>query len=424
MNQHSRNVVNHLLKNSRLLSKVKPEWFWEEKDWQCQKIVKALFESPINFGESALYENVKKDSSNFSKVDLMSFYNEQPTEPFDSCLYVLTSRYQKEIIRRQVSAITEMLPNSSTEEIFRKVMELGSNFPNITSVAKKPLEEFEQENPSLAKIWTPRRPALERLLPQYGGYWAIGGDSGHWKTNNGMDILTNAMEANKHDEDFKVVFFSKEMEWKQIRDRLMAKLLGVPRNEIIKRTVNVADIKKRFADEFPHYVDRFLIIPPDDISSISVIPQILLEIKPKVWCFDYVQLLAGADSMDVNTAVRAAAILSKAYCRISNSLGILLSQLRKRDQQRQLQFPLIDDLEYAGALKHQANAVGLCWWAYKHNNTYDKTVYITSWQKNRDENIFNEYLRLNPECSDMFYDPSFFSPNKKLKAEYQKYTEI
>lgn len=423
MSKYTLTVLRHVLRNSELINKIDPEWFYEKKDWVYKIIVTNLKENPKLFDKSLLIDRLKHSNYNIDFSSLSEIF-EVPSESFEPSLELLKSKYTRFIISEQISILGEMIKVEEPSKIVNKLLQIAHSLPKFEKETKGILDDLSQENKNLLTIHTSRRPALERLLPMYGSVIVIAGDSGHHKTNSGIDVLCNALDANISDENFRVCFFSKEMEWKQIRDRILSKKLLIPFEKIVKREVNIKELKKEFQDRFPHYISRFKIIPSESINSFSDVAEVLMQQKPNVWVFDYIQLMADEKIIDVNSVVRSAAILFKTYSKIFNNLCIELAQLRKKGEQRKLQVPTVDDIEYAGSIKHQAECIGLCWWAYKHNNHFDPKVYVTLWKKTRNSGEFNEFLEVNPEYCDMRYSLNFYDNNKKLKSEFIKYLEI
>lgn len=423
MTNHSLTVVQHVLRNPEYVHKIVPDWFFEKADWQIKTVIGLLKDDDRLFSKGALIEKFKNSNFNVLRTDLEKMFD-TPMDSFDSSFHILKTRYTKSILKYQIEIVQEMLSSCEPKEIVAKILSIADSLPAFEKEQKGLLDELEDVNPNLAKIHTVRRPALKRLMPLYKSIIVIGGDSGHHKTNNAIDILCNALDANEDDPNYKVIYFSKEMDWDEIRDRVLAKKLHVPFEDILSRKVNIADVRHRFQDKFDRYVKNFKIIPPDSIKSPIDIAEIIIESKPKVWAVDYIQLLADERTPDVNSAVRSSAILLKAYARMFGGLGILLSQVRKRNEMRKLLFPQIDDCEYAGSIKHLAHSVGMCWWAYKHDNSADMSCYITSWQKVRNNGVFSEVLEVEPAYCDMHHSPKFFTTKNELKSEFYNYLEM
>lgn len=423
MTNHSLTVIQHVLRNPEYVHKIIPDWFFEKTDWQIKTVIGLLKDDDRLFSKGALIEKFKNSNFNVLRTDLEKMFD-TPMDSFDSSFHILKTRYTKSILKYQIEIVQEMLSSCEPKEIVAKILSIADSLPAFEKEQKGLLDELEDVNPNLAKIHTVRRPALKRLMPLYKSIIVIGGDSGHHKTNNAIDILCNALDANEDDPNYKVIYFSKEMDWDEIRDRVLSKKLRIPFEDILSRKVNIADVRHRFQDKFDRYVKNFKIIPPDSIKSPIDIAEIIIESKPKVWAVDYIQLLADERTPDVNAAVRSSAILLKAYARMFGGLGIILSQLRKRNEMRKLLFPQIDDCEYAGSIKHLAHSVGMCWWAYKHDNSADMSCYITSWQKVRNNGVFSEVLEVEPAYCDMHHSPKFFTTKNELKSEFYNYLEM
>jgi replicative DNA helicase len=115
---------------------------------------------------------------------------------------------------------------------------------------------------------------------------------------------------------------------------------------------------------------------------------------------------AGNNAEMQNKNVMEAIATIKILTEVTNSLGIVLSQLRKKNDNRQTHFPRVDDLEWSGLTKQISDVVGLCFWAWKINSdTAQMNWYTVSWQKVRDADPFNEVLWVMPEICDFKRHP-------------------
>lgn len=278
-------------------------------------------------------------------------------------------------------------------------------------------EDFESENKDLIEFGS-TRPALNKLGALKNTVITIGGDSSHHKTNQLLDILIRALLHNyPKNPDFKVMLFSGEMSWSRIRDRIFAKMLQIELEKVTRRHVQPHQIVGEFQEKYPALVSNFYLISPSQFRSMSDLNSLVASYKPDVWGLDFLQyfaqMSAGNNAEQQNKNVMEAIAQIKILTEITNSLGIILSQLRKKSEQRLLHFPRMDDLEWSGLTKQISDIVGLCFWPYKINpSTAQMNWYTVSWQKVRDSEPFNEVLWVKPEFCDFMPHPT---PNADRK---------
>jgi len=338
-----------------------------------------------------LFENI-----NYRRVD----------EEYLEAVNIVKRKYQQRQLEAKLMEIHSNIYDKSLEET---KMELLQQLSVIKSELKHKnlLDELGLENEDLIKF-SDTRPALNELAPLRKTLMVIGGDSGHHKTNQVLDILLRALEANRDDPKFKVGFFSAEMSFDRIRERILSRILHIPLINLKRRKVDLDEIRSKMKNEYSELLDRFIIIPPADFKTTSDISALVSSYNLSVWGLDFLQYFAylGNKKNSQNENVMEAISNIKAIAHLTNSLGIIISQVRKKSESRIRQFPMIDDLEWSGMIKQIADIIGMCFWAIKIKSWYggitnkkpvNKEVYIVSWQKNRDGADFNEVLRVIPE---------------------------
>lgn len=304
--------------------------------------------------------------------------------------------------------------------------DITSHFHNIptleTEGEKKLTDDIDEDNQLLVKVATFKRPATRHLITMKKTMIVYGGYSGHHKTNITLDFLDNALEANKDNPNFKVAFFSKEMDYEEIRDRLFAKKLGLNIKRVLTREIRIKEYVQKFQDQYPLWDTNFKIISPDSFTKIHHVGELLYKHKPDVWALDYLQLAALGGSGNAerqNASVMEWIAACKVFVRTMPNLGVVVSQLRKRGENRVIWFPRLDDLEWSGLTQQLAHSIGLCFWPYKVNEECRADWYCIAYQKNRNSAIFKEVLQVFPDTCDFRSEPAFLR-----KGAYSEYFDM
>ena len=389
---------------------------------EARFIVSKWIEDNSLLEEVNLRRFIKNNNANIGEEVIRSVYS-KPVHSFKSCLKILQDDW---VLNKMDGFLTEMkdkIRKGDPNTIRIEMAQWLEGLPDFNEKEKKLTDDVSETNDLLVKIHTRRRPSLEYLLAMKKSLIVVGGYSGHHKTNCALDILDCALEANIGlDPNFKVVFFSKEMDFEEIRDRLFAKKLQIPVQDVLKRKVDVPKMIAEFERKFPKWNTNFKIIAPEKFRSVNDLGRILVKYKPTVWALDYLQLaaLTSADNAnEQNPRVMEWISACKLFARVLPNLGIILSQLRKKSETRATWFPRLDDLEWSGLTQQLAHSIGLCFWPYKvQPQRCEFTWYTVAWQKNRNGGIFNEILEVNPEMCDFQQKAEYL--RQGVHAEYFK----
>lgn len=371
---------------------------------EARFIVSKWIEDNSLLEEVNLRRYIKNNNANIEDSLIKSVYSE-PMHNFKSCLKILQDDWLLKGMDTKLQEMKDLIKKGEPNVIRVELSKWLETLPNFNKEEKKLTDNVSNTNELLVKIHTRKRPSVENLLAMKKTLIVVGGYSGHHKTNCALDMLDNALEANiTSDPNFTVVFFSKEMDYEEIRDRLFAKKLQIPVQDVLKRKVDVPKMIANFEKKFPKWNTNFKIVAPEQFRSINDLGRLLIKYKPTVWSLDYLQLaaLTSADSAnEQNPRVMEWISACKLFARVLPNLGIILSQLRKKSEQRATWFPRLDDLEWSGLTQQLAHSIGLCFWPYKvQPRRCEFNWYTVAWQKNRNGSIFNEILEVNPEMCD------------------------
>lgn len=336
-------------------------------------------------------------------------------EECNSCINIIEDKYKLRLIEEKLLSIRDKLYQGTPSEVETELITYFHNNHSNRESIKNLDEDFNAENLDLIEFNGDEkfgRPGLNRLGALRSTVITIGGDSAHHKTNQLLDILINALIYNfPKNPDFKVMMFSGEMSWGRIRDRIFSKLLHIEHDKIKRRQIEVHEALDLFRTNFPQIQSNFKLIDPKQFRSVSDLSRWVVQFKPDIWGLDFLQyfaqMSAGNNAEMQNKNVMESIATIKILTEVTNSLGIVLSQLRKKNDQRQTHFPRIDDLEWSGLTKQISDVVGMCFWPYKiQPGTAQKNWYVISWQKVRDAEPFNEVLWVDPEFCDFKRHPT------------------
>jgi len=355
---------------------------------------------------------------------IAQIYHTDIKHDVEEAIKELQRGYGARVITKGISDIQSVLKESTPEDAIQKMMDVIQNMPKISRKRRKLTDDYEDINPHLIKIHTPKRPQLEFLYPERQNITVIAGTKGHQKTNTALDFLDNALMANISDPTFKVAFYSKELSFNGVRERMFAKKLKIPLRDIKNRKYSAEKTIGDFCDKFPDYLDRFIIYAPEDFNSIKDMSYLMMQDMPDVWSLDFIQWAAlafagKASEQNANTIELIASC--KMFSQIFNNYGVVLAQLKKLDPTRKLKRSTMDDVEWAGLITQLAQSVGIIYWYYKYNNELqgnDRRIFFISYDKVRDGETFVEILRTYPELCDFEHVPS----DKKNKT-YQDYLD-
>lgn len=332
-------------------------------------------------------------------------------EEFDDTVKILEVKYSQRKLEALMKEIDSTLYENDPMEAAIKINDLITKMSsNSKTIVRKIGTDLQDENPALINFG-PRRPGVNRTLPARKNVLVIGGDSGHHKSNNVIDMLDAVTEYNViqlQNSNFNVDFFSKEMDYEEVEDRIISKKMAWPLEDVTKRNGkwDKAMVEDYLQDpmKLKYIRDNIRIISPDQFHNESDIIRFLVQSKADVWALDflqyYAQMSANNDPTQQNVNVMRAIAYSKAIVQMTKSLAIVVSMIKKKAESRLTHFPRLDDLEWSGLTKQLAHAVGMCFWPYKVDQRKEKYIYFVSWQKVRKNDLFNEMLVVKPEIAE------------------------
>lgn len=343
--------------------------------------------------------------------------NDISLEEVNICIDIIEEKYRLRNFEKKLMDIHDNMFSQTVEQVQTQLITYFHSAGTTKEKLKSLDEDFELVNKDMLEFGE-ARPGLNQLYALRDTVITIGGDSSHHKTNQLLDILIKALLHNyPKNPNFRVMFFSGEMSWKRIRDRIFAKMLQIDLADVSKRVISPEKMKAEFAEKYPMLLqDNFILVPPTKFRTVSDLSSLVVRHKPDIWGLDFLQYFAqqsAGNAEQQNKNVMEAIATIKILAEVTNSLAIVLSQLRKKSEQRQTHFPRIDDLEWSGLTKQISDVVGLCFWPYKiYPAMSSLNWYTVSWQKVRDGEPFNEVLYVNPHYCDFVQHPTPYAERK------------
>lgn len=368
-----------------------------------------------------------------SKEELKATFGTQDKlfEPVDTtykpneAMKFLETRHIQEQMSLELSEIQKHIFDNDPAKTILHIVEYFNKIPTGLSKARRISSNLSKTNETLITLST-TRPLLQKTIPAKKNLMVIGGDSGMQKTNQALCILIDAIKANIiTDPNFKVIFFSKEMDWDEARDRVLAIVLDIPFDDVTNRKgkFDLGKTNELLASDLRWVDENFVLVAPEEFNTEADIIRFITENSATVWALDFVQLFAqvgaGNKLMEMNPLVMKTIAFAKICVQLTNTYGILLSQVRKKDERRLTHFPRMDDLEWSGAIKHLAHVVMMVFWPYRIKQEESiMHIFISSYQKVRKNNMASEFQHSNPaNCS--------FSPmEERLATLHKKYLDM
>jgi len=415
-------------KDPKMLEQLDIEWFTFPSCKFALEIWKKDY-SYLSFVNFSAY--VKENNIPLSKMDIQELY-EYPFEAdtLDNCISVIKRKYRQRLIDKKItevkSRIYSMSPEESEIELMTYFKENDLSDKQTNRLIIDVDEDGEESIIDLGK----GRPEFEEIVPMKKTLITLMGDSGHLKSGQALDISIRFIKNNPLK---KVIFFSKEMEFKEVQARIYAICLGVGYKSILKRKypdgtkIEMERLTERMVHEHPDVVANLIVKSPQEFSRNSDIAKIITNEEPDIFVLDflqwYAQMAAGNDANQQNKNVMETAAFLKNISQITNTLCIALSQLRKKSDSRITNFPRLDDMEWSGLTKQISHSVGCLFWPHKLKLEAEKSFYIISWQKVRNGETFNEFAHLNPETSKFTY-PHPPATNAQLRTIRKNYLKM
>lgn len=395
------------------VSQLREEWFYSAKN---QYIFRVLKNNPdidiLKFRDITTTEKTE-----FISADETLAIFEPSDFSFESASSIIRQKYNQRLIDKRVSELHELIYNTSPKDWKMELDKFFLELETEEEVTKTILDHFKVDSGQLIDFGK-ERPKLENLLFKRKSYAVVGGITSHHKTNQLIDLLVRALKTNyPKDNKFTVLMFSGEEPAEDMSLRLFAKLLHINLRDIIKGKVRPEEITDLIKRDFPEFITNFIIVDSSQFKNASDVSRIIAQFNPDVWGIDFIQWFAkssGKNPDDQNRNIMEAVATVKILVETTNSLAILLSQIRKQRSDAIYKFPRQEDLEWSGEISQYAAIIGLVFWPYKIRQTdIDKSWFCVSWVKVRYGDLDTEILDVIPEFCDFTYNPAKQNSHKE-----------
>lgn len=198
-----------------------------------------------------------------------------------------------------------------------------------------------------------------------GNVITIGGESGHMKTTIAIDMAFRMLEADK---DVRIGIFSKEMLSEELMKKIISRQCQISMTNILNNRYDKDKVRKEIMNFEPIRNNRIKIIDPKNFHGANDIAKIQFAERFNVWFLDFIQLLdsKSSGSSDFNIEVMNNMKHLKNLSVTTESLGVVLSQIKKGVELRLKKVPTINDLEWSGVIKQLSSYVFLSYYPVKY----------------------------------------------------------
>lgn len=300
-------------------------------------------------------------------VDLLEFYN--PTIDLKGAVLELKNRARLKKILNAMDIVTNKIAVAENlEETYLESIEiLGESFSEISSKDIVTISEVLEEYQSLAE---------ERKLRRYTtGYRGLDELTGGFKEGQLILIASRpsvgktAMCINLIDRlikrhNFKVLFFSIEMDKFSILERFLAIAEGLPITDIQDAAQDDPLYLKAIGEKInSRYGDRLLLCLDTALNPVKIkakMKRLRLAGGIDAVFLDYVQLLSGSNKSrgrveEMSEIIRELKLISREF----EIPMFVVSQLSRAPEVRADKRPFLSDLRESGALEQEADIVFL-----------------------------------------------------------------
>jgi len=279
-------------------------------------------------------------------------------------------------VLRQLGSTTELETN---EQLLNKVLEETSD--DIISTGFHHIDEF------------------------IGGFSrgmiiTIAGDSGQLKTTLALDQSFKMAELNP---SLKIGIFSKEMSSESLIKKQISRICKIPISKIFGQNYDKDFVRKKMMEVPAWRENRIRIINPNSFTGVADIARIQMTHRFDIWFLDFIQLLefakVASSSSDYNVQIGQNMRNLQSLALATKSVGIVLSQVKKRIEYRKIKRPTISDIEWSGLIKQLSSYIFLSYYPGKYYgfDTIKEDRYYLIAEKTRFSETFTYPLKVHPE---------------------------
>lgn len=393
------NPYIELDKKFQTLQILSPDYFEDSRHKELLEHIKNF----KTFDKIVLWDKIQlKSHTNLDWTDLSNM-EELITEPeMNAYLEILLDRYQ----RRRLFQLGDEIRTDITRGTspFDVALTAQNRLMQLTSRAQlesnqELLEKVLDEQPG--DVLSTGYSIIDAFVGGYarGMIVTIAGDSGHLKTTLALDKAFRIAEQNPK---VKVAIFSKEMLATDLMKKQIARICGIPTPLIFSQKYDKEFVRKRMMEIEPWANNRIRIINPNSFNGVADIAKIQMTHRFDVWFLDFIQLLEFArhagNSSDYNIQIGQNMRNLQALALATQSVGIVLSQVKKGVEQRRVMRPTISDIEWSGLIKQLSSYIFFSYYPGKYYGfqSIPEDYYFLIAEKTRFAESFFLPMKVNP----------------------------
>ncbi len=261
-----------------------------------------------------------------------------------------------------------------------------TNAPTISSASEDAMNRIAQER----KAGFDLKWGIKDLDALMGGLpkkkmSVVGAKTSHGKTTMFCNVALNNLESN---ENIKLLYSGSE-NIEDIPVKIASMRSGVPLDWFVKpHLITDAQLDQCMAAllDMGRFKDRLMILSG---AGPAAIRQVAASYKPDLICLDYIQryaITSGGDKDSVRHAVNKTAAEMQQISLDYNAHVMLMSQIKRLNEERKKGAPDINDLKESGDLENFADYIVIGWWPWRdtmQDSKYMQTEYHMIVGKNK-----------------------------------------
>lgn len=380
----------------------------KELDIEGDRITRGLLVGSLNPGMNHTMDHLYQ----FAEESLRTRKLEEINTEYIDIKNILQEAIQRGEFAKELGKLAHMVNQGKISEVNQTLWNMRYDEPVSVETTMSYMIDSIQETSGF-------KTGIASLDEQTGGLskgnlMGIIGDSGHYKTMVSTWIILKILE---HNPNFHACYFEKEMPVKDLAVRLVSYFMRIEQKTI--REFETDSERENFGDALIHklafdekmkdIVDRFHIIPNTSFEGTADMVDYIKYFNAQVWCLDFLTMLESKVSSEdaKNAHIEKETTMMKHLCDKTNSLGIVLAQLKQNTVElRKNKIPERLDIEYGKKLKQYAAYMFATFMpsAYYTEDLVPNDYYYLVGMKNRFSKPFNIPLKAVPMYCD-FEEP-------------------
>lgn len=354
------------------------------------------------FDKIVLWEKIKSTSPEMDWKDLEDIYDYISHQEAESYTKVLQDKYQK----RQLYEFGKYIQNAVMDG--EDEVELALQAQKVlSSMSSKIKVDTNQE--LLEKVLSEEKvnvisTGFKHLDEYLGGYSrgmiiTIAGDSGHMKTTFAIEKAFRMAQRNPN---LKIGIFSKEMLAEDLMKKQISRICKIPISKIFAHDYDKELVRQKMDEVEEFRNNRIQIINPNLFTGVADIAKIQMTYKYDIWFLDFIQLLEfskhASNSSDYNVQVGQNMRNLQSLALATKSVGIILSQVKKGVEYRDVRKPTISDIEWSGLIKQLSTYIFFSYYPSKYyGGKISEDNYYLLGEKTRFAGSFTYPIKVLPD---------------------------